>query len=74
MIHIDTISMATSAPLLKYYCYVMAIIQLLIILKMYIFINDLYFHHMCFILNDLKCYGNVISSSRNHFGSAKENE
>jgi hypothetical protein len=23
------------------------------------------FHHMCFILSDLKCYGSVTSSSRN---------
>jgi hypothetical protein len=67
-VHISTI---TKVLLLNY---VMAIIQLLITLKIYIFINDLYLHHMCFILNDLKCYGNVISSSKNHFGSAKENE
>ncbi len=30
--------------------------------------------HLCFILSDLKCYGSAISSSRNHFWSAKEKE
>jgi len=38
------------------------------------FINYLYFHHMCFILSDLKCYGSASLSSRNHFWKAKENE
>jgi len=32
----------------------------------------LYFYHMCFILSDLKCYGSVTPSSRNHLESAKE--
>jgi hypothetical protein len=29
---------------------------------------------MCLILSDLKCYGNVILSFRNHLWNAKENE
>jgi len=29
---------------------------------------------MCFILSDLKCYGSVTSSSRNHFWSANDKE
>jgi hypothetical protein len=29
---------------------------------------------MCFILNDLKCYGSATSSSKNHLWNAKENE
>jgi hypothetical protein len=34
----------------------------------------LYFHHMCFILSDLRCYGSATSSSRNHVWSAKEKD
>jgi hypothetical protein len=29
---------------------------------------------MCFILNDLKCYGSITSSFRNHLWSGKEND
>jgi hypothetical protein len=34
----------------------------------------LYFCCMCFILNDLICYGNIISSFRNHLWNVKEKE
>jgi len=36
--------------------------------------THLYFHHMCFILNNIRCCVSTTSSSRNHFWNAKEKE
>jgi hypothetical protein len=74
MIRIDMINM----PLMRHYknttiqlCYDYNTITYNLIR---IHINYLCFHHMGFILNDLKCYGTNTSSSRNHLQNGKENE